>query len=287
MSEGTVSESTVSNTELSEFFCCPHRVPGRELSEFLSAYYLCDKANSPSFSQNSPSLPQNSVRLSEFSRPKQYSRNSIPPVSYNAQETTKDLETRRGPEIHPGTKKQPQEEVFRPDILQTSGGHSRGYSAPKLRSGPSKPVLKRCVPKTLAFAFGLRLRSKTRCFKTHVLGRKLLNGKPQERLRFRALRSKPLAAASVQKTHCDRFLRFKDFPRCHRARACVQVACVQKNAAFCVCVSKPAKLKTVGKHAFRRGHPCHPKARTSTTLRNFPKPSVRKLWAEFSFPIHG
>ena len=44
----TVSESTVSNTELSDFFC-PHRVPGRELSEFLSAYYLCDKANSPSF----------------------------------------------------------------------------------------------------------------------------------------------------------------------------------------------------------------------------------------------
>ena len=60
----TVSESTVSNTELSEFFGA-HRVPGRELSEFLSAYYLCAKANSPSFSQNSPSLPQNSVRLSE------------------------------------------------------------------------------------------------------------------------------------------------------------------------------------------------------------------------------
>ena len=57
----TVSESTVSNTELSEFFFCPHRVPGRELSEFLSAYYLCEKANSPSFSQNSPSLPRNSV----------------------------------------------------------------------------------------------------------------------------------------------------------------------------------------------------------------------------------
>ena len=31
---------TVSNTELSEFFG-PHQVPGRELSEFLSAYYLC------------------------------------------------------------------------------------------------------------------------------------------------------------------------------------------------------------------------------------------------------
>ena len=54
-------------------------------------------------------------------------------------------------------------------------------------------VLKRCVPKTLAFAFGLRLRSKTRCFKTRVLGRRLSNGKPQERLRFRALRSKTLA----------------------------------------------------------------------------------------------
>ena len=76
----TVSESTVSNTELSEFFC-PRRIPGRELSEFLSAYCLCDKANSPIFSQNSPSLPQNSVRLSEFSSPKQYSRNSTPPVS--------------------------------------------------------------------------------------------------------------------------------------------------------------------------------------------------------------
>ena len=54
-------------------------------------------------------------------------------------------------------------------------------------------VLKRCVPKTFAFAFGLRLRSKTRCFKTRVLGRRLPNGKPQERLRFRALRGKTLA----------------------------------------------------------------------------------------------
>ena len=54
-------------------------------------------------------------------------------------------------------------------------------------------VLKRCVPKTLAFAFGLRLRSKTRRFRTRVLGRRLPNGKPQERLRFRALRSKTLA----------------------------------------------------------------------------------------------
>ena len=54
-------------------------------------------------------------------------------------------------------------------------------------------VLKHCVPKTLAFAFGLRLRSKTRCFKTRALRRRLPNGKPQERLRFRALRSKTLA----------------------------------------------------------------------------------------------
>ena len=56
----TVSESTVSNTELSEFSCL-HRAPGRGLSEFLSAYYLCSIANSPSSPQNSPSLPQNSV----------------------------------------------------------------------------------------------------------------------------------------------------------------------------------------------------------------------------------
>ena len=54
-------------------------------------------------------------------------------------------------------------------------------------------VLKRRVPKTLAFAFGLRLRSKTRSFKTRALGRRLPNGKPQERLRFRALRGKTLA----------------------------------------------------------------------------------------------
>ena len=31
---------------------------GGELNEFLSAYYLCAKANSPSFPQNSPSLPK-------------------------------------------------------------------------------------------------------------------------------------------------------------------------------------------------------------------------------------
>ena len=56
---------------------CPHRVPG-ENSVSSSQPTTCVT----SFSQNSPSLPQNSVRLSEFSSPKQYSRNSIPPFSY-------------------------------------------------------------------------------------------------------------------------------------------------------------------------------------------------------------
>ena len=53
----TVSESTVSNTELSEFFA-PHRVSGSELSKFLSV-----ETKSRSSLQNSPrpSLPQNSV----------------------------------------------------------------------------------------------------------------------------------------------------------------------------------------------------------------------------------
>ena len=57
----TVSESTVSNTELSEFFG-PHRVPGRGLSEFLPAHYLCAKANSPSFFAE---LTEFDVKLSE------------------------------------------------------------------------------------------------------------------------------------------------------------------------------------------------------------------------------
>ena len=56
----TVLESTVSSAELGEFVG-PRRGLGRALSEFLSPYYLCAKANSRSFSQNSPSLPQNSV----------------------------------------------------------------------------------------------------------------------------------------------------------------------------------------------------------------------------------
>ena len=77
-------------------------------------------------------------------------------------------------------------------------------------------VLKRCVPKTLAFAFGLRLRSKTRCFKTRVLGRRLPNGKPQERLRFRALRGKTLAFKQR-----IAIVFFCDLKTSHGARACV------------------------------------------------------------------
>ena len=56
----SVSESMVSNTKLSESFG-PHRVPGRDCSEFLLVYDLRAKGNSPNFSQNSPILPQLSL----------------------------------------------------------------------------------------------------------------------------------------------------------------------------------------------------------------------------------
>ena len=65
----TVLESTVSDTELSELFG-PHRVPERELSEFLSAYYLSVRANSPSFFADFTEL---ATELSDFSLSKQYS----------------------------------------------------------------------------------------------------------------------------------------------------------------------------------------------------------------------
>ena len=44
----TVSESTVSNTELSEFFLALAEFWG-QLSEFFSAFYLCAKVNTPTF----------------------------------------------------------------------------------------------------------------------------------------------------------------------------------------------------------------------------------------------
>ena len=71
----TVSESTASNTELSEFFG-PHRAPGRELSEFLSAYDLCQSEVTEFFAE----LTEFAAELSQSSLPKQYSRNSIPPA---------------------------------------------------------------------------------------------------------------------------------------------------------------------------------------------------------------
>ena len=50
-------------TPSSVSFFGPHQVPGTELSDFLSAFFVCvcanSKANSPSFSRNSPSLPRN------------------------------------------------------------------------------------------------------------------------------------------------------------------------------------------------------------------------------------
>ena len=101
-----VSESTVSNTELSESFG-PLRAPGRELSAFCSAYYLCVTANSPSFSQNSPRLLQNS--LSEFTPLKQYSRNR-----YSARFLS-------------GKKKAHKHKLLCPVGLGTTPGLSRGH----------------------------------------------------------------------------------------------------------------------------------------------------------------
>ena len=60
----------VSNTKLSEFFG-PHQVPGRELSEFLSAYYLCAKTNSLSLAQNSGAIRD------DITNPEQWSAGEI------------------------------------------------------------------------------------------------------------------------------------------------------------------------------------------------------------------
>ena len=64
----TVLESTVSNTELSEFFC-PHRVPGREPSEFL--LFVGQSELTEFFAE----LTEFAAELGEFSLPKQYSQN--------------------------------------------------------------------------------------------------------------------------------------------------------------------------------------------------------------------
>ena len=54
---------------------------------------------------------------------------------YNDIDRAKSLQRRSR---KPKTKNQPKEEVFGTDIPRTSGGHSRGYPDPKLRSGQSK-----------------------------------------------------------------------------------------------------------------------------------------------------
>ena len=54
------------------------------------------------------------------------------------------LVQKKGPNCQ--ERNQPKEEVFGPDIPRTSGGHSRGYPGPKLRSGPSKSWKKKpCI----------------------------------------------------------------------------------------------------------------------------------------------
>ena len=120
------------------------------------------------------------------------------------------------------------------DSLRVSGHTCRLGRPEWLPSNVSQElsVLKRCVPKTLAFAFGLRLRSKTRCFKTRVLWRRLPNGKPQERLRFRALRSKTLAFKKrIAIIFCD----LKTF------LGGVQVLCVHKTRRFAFAFLSPLR----------------------------------------------
>ena len=70
--------------------------------------------------------------------------------------------------------------------------------------------------------------------KTRVLGRRLPNGKPQERLRFRDLRSKTLA---FKKTHCDLF--FCDLKTSLGARACFQSFAFKKRGVFAFAFLSP------------------------------------------------
>ena len=85
-------------------------------------------------------------------------------------------------------------------------------------------VPRRSVPKTLASAFALHLRSKSWRSKNARFRKEDPKWKAQEekRLRCRALRSKRLA---FKRSQCDCFLRFRDFPW---ARARVQVTCILK-----------------------------------------------------------
>ena len=73
----TVSGSTVSNTELSEFFWGSPSSGERTQWVPLSLLFVCQSELTEFFAE----LTEFAVKLSEFSSPKEYSRNSIPPVS--------------------------------------------------------------------------------------------------------------------------------------------------------------------------------------------------------------
>ena len=79
----------------------------------------------------------------------------------------------------------------------------------------------------------LRLRSKPRHSKTRVLGRRLPNGKPQERLQFRDLRGKTLAFKErIAIIFCVLEVSLG-------ARACVRVLCVHKTRRFAFAFLSP------------------------------------------------
>ena len=89
-----------------------------------------------------------------------------------------------------------------------------------LRRGSEKAVSRRCPERPPGEYARLGVRP--------ILGRRLPNGKPQQRLRFRDLRGKTLAFKKrMAITSCDLEVSLG-------ARACIQVLCVQKTAAFCV-----------------------------------------------------
>ena len=115
----------------------------------------------------------------------------------------------------------------------TSTPNIRMYNVNELSGmlrSTSLSVQKHSVPEMLAFAFASRLRSKMGIF-----GRRLRNGKPQERLRFRDLRGKTQAFKKhIAIISCV-------LEASLGARVCVQVLCIKKNAAFCVFGLKPLR----------------------------------------------
>ena len=138
-------------------------------------------------------------------------------------------------------------------------------------------VLKRSVPKTLAFAFGSRLRSRTQRSKARVLGRRLPNGKPHERLQFRDLRGKTLAFTKKRIA-----IIFCVLDTSLGARACVQ-----KKAAFCVCVLKPKSIPCISQTSPSQTA-CHkPQNPEIRHRKGTPKIFCDKDFAELSGELSG